>query len=66
MLPMAFTLEEGSEFYAPLARAIIGGLIVSVILTLFIVPAAYLLVHRKHANVETKKAEGEYAYEKGD
>jgi len=66
MLPMAFTLEEGSEFYAPLARAIIGGLIVSVILTLFIVPAAYLLVHRKHANIEKKKIEGEYAYEKGD
>src|SRR6185312_251660 len=66
MLPMAFTLEEGSEFYAPLARAIIGGLIVSVILTLFIVPAAYLLVHRKHANIEKEKIEGEYAYEKGD
>lgn len=62
MLPMAFTLEEGSEFYAPLARAVIGGLIVSVILTIFIVPAAFLLVHRKHA----KKTEGEFAYEKGD
>ena len=62
MLPMAFTLEEGSEFYAPLARAVIGGLVVSVILTIFIVPAAYLLVHRKHA----MKTEGEYAYEKGD
>ena len=62
MLPMAFTLEEGSEFYAPLARAVIGGLIVSVILTIFIVPAAFLIVHRKHA----KQAEGEYAYEKGD
>ena len=59
MLPMAFTLEAGSEFYAPLARAVIGGLVVSVILTIFIVPAAYLLVHRKHA----KKGEGEYAYE---
>lgn len=66
MLPMAFTLEEGSEFYAPLARAVIGGLIVSVILTIFIVPAAYLLVHRKHAHIEKTKAEGEYAYEKGD
>ena len=62
MLPMAFTLEEGSEFYAPLARAVIGGLIVSVILTIFIVPAAYLLVHRKHA----KETEGDYAYEKAD
>ena len=66
MLPMAFTLEEGSEFYAPLARAVIGGLIVSVILTIFIVPAAYLLVHRKHTNSRNAKTEGEYAYEKGD
>ena len=35
-----------SEAYAPLARAIIGGLAVSVVLTVFIVPAAYYLVHR--------------------
>ncbi len=57
MLPMAFTLEEGSEFYAPLARAVIGGLSVSVILTIFIVPAAYLIVHRKRA----EQTEGEHA-----
>jgi multidrug efflux pump subunit AcrB len=57
MLPMAFTLEEGSEFYAPLARAVIGGLGVSVILTIFIVPAAYLLMHRKRE----KRDEGELA-----
>ena len=57
MLPMAFTLEEGSEFYAPLARAVIGGLGVSVILTIFIVPAAFLIVHRKR----THHAEGENA-----
>lgn len=47
MVPMALALEAGSEQYAPLARAIIGGLTVSVIVTIFVVPAAYLLVHRK-------------------
>jgi multidrug efflux pump subunit AcrB len=47
LLPMAFKLGTGSEAYAPLARAIIGGLGVSVVLTVFIVPAAYLLVHRR-------------------
>jgi multidrug efflux pump subunit AcrB len=47
MVPMALALEAGSEQYAPLARAIIGGLTVSVIVTVFVVPAAYLLVHRK-------------------
>jgi multidrug efflux pump subunit AcrB len=47
LLPMAMKLGAGSEAYAPLARAIIGGLAVSVVLTVFIVPAAYLLVHEK-------------------
>lgn len=47
LLPMALKLGTGSEAYAPLARAIIGGLTVSVILTVFIVPAAYLLIYRK-------------------
>ena len=47
MIPMALALEAGSEQYAPLARAIIGGLTVSVIVTVFLVPAAYLLIHRK-------------------
>ena len=47
MIPMALALEAGSEQYAPLARAIIGGLTVSVVVTVFLVPAAYLLIHRK-------------------
>jgi HAE1 family hydrophobic/amphiphilic exporter-1 len=47
MLPMALKLGTGSEQYAPMARAIIGGLTSSVILTVFIVPAAYLLVYGK-------------------
>ncbi len=45
MLPMALKLGTGSEQYAPLARAIIGGLTASVILTVYIVPAAYVLVY---------------------
>jgi multidrug efflux pump subunit AcrB len=50
LLPMALKLGTGSEAYAPLARAIIGGLTISVILTVFIVPAAYLLVYRHRGN----------------
>jgi hydrophobic/amphiphilic exporter-1 (mainly G- bacteria), HAE1 family len=46
LLPMAAKLGTGSEAYAPLARAIIGGLAVSVVLTVFIVPCAYYLVYR--------------------
>lgn len=45
-LPMAMKLGEGSESYAPLAQAIIGGLTMSLILTVFIVPAAYLVAYR--------------------
>lgn len=47
LIPMALGIEAGSEAYAPLARAIIGGLLVSVVVTVYLVPAAYLLVHRK-------------------
>jgi multidrug efflux pump subunit AcrB len=47
LLPMALKLGAGSEAYAPLARAILGGLSVSVVLTVFLVPAAYLLVYGK-------------------
>lgn len=53
VLPMALKLGTGSEQYAPLARAIIGGLTVSVILTVFIVPAAYLIAYRGHAGFRT-------------
>jgi multidrug efflux pump subunit AcrB len=49
MVPMALKLGTGSEQYAPLARAIIGGLTSSVLLTVFIVPAAYVIVHRRRA-----------------
>ena len=49
LLPMALKLEAGSEAYAPLARVIIGGLTASVVLTIFFVPAAYLLIYRRQA-----------------
>ncbi len=54
LLPMALGIEEGSEQYAPLARAVIGGLGVSVVVTVFLVPAVYLVVHgrRKQSTAE--------------
>jgi HAE1 family hydrophobic/amphiphilic exporter-1 len=51
LIPMAAKLGTGSEAYAPLARAIIGGLAVSVLLTIFIVPCAYYLVYRRRENL---------------
>ena len=50
LIPLALKLGTGSEAYAPLARAIIGGLTVSVVLTIFLVPAAYLLVYGRKPN----------------
>jgi HAE1 family hydrophobic/amphiphilic exporter-1 len=53
MIPMALKLGTGAEQYAPMAKAIIGGLTSSVVLTIFIVPAAYLLVYGKRGNKQT-------------
>jgi multidrug efflux pump subunit AcrB len=47
LLPMALKLGEGSESYAPLAQALIGGLAVSVALTIFLVPAGFYLAYRQ-------------------
>ena len=46
LIPMALGLEAGSEQYAPLARAILGGLTVSGVVTVFLVPTVYYLIHR--------------------
>ena len=50
MIPLALGLEAGSEQYAPLARAMIGGLSVSVVVTVFLVPAAYVLAYGRREN----------------
>ena len=59
LVPMALKLGTGSEAYAPLARAIIGGLTVSVVLTVFIVPAAYLLMYGRASGGGQTPAAGE-------
>jgi multidrug efflux pump subunit AcrB len=57
LFPLALKLGTGSEQYAPLARVIIGGLLTSVALTIFIVPAAYLLVYQRRGSHPTEAAE---------
>jgi multidrug efflux pump subunit AcrB len=47
MLPMALSLGEGGEQNAPLGRAVIGGLVVATIATLFFVPVVFSLLHRR-------------------
>ena len=57
LMPMAMALGAGSEAYAPLARAIIGGLAVSAVLTMLIVPAVYLLVYERKEPSESLSEE---------
>jgi multidrug efflux pump subunit AcrB len=47
MLPMALGLGEGGEQNAPLGRAVIGGLLMATLVTLFVVPTVYTLLRRK-------------------
>jgi hydrophobe/amphiphile efflux-1 (HAE1) family protein len=46
MTPLAMGIGEGSELMQPLAIAVVGGLTVSTLLTLFVVPSAYVILHR--------------------
>jgi multidrug efflux pump subunit AcrB len=47
LLPMALKLGAGSESYAPLARAVCGGMSVSLMMTVIMVPAAYYVAYRR-------------------
>jgi multidrug efflux pump subunit AcrB len=47
MLPMALGFGEGGEQNAPLGRAVIGGLLMATVATLFFVPVVYSLLRRK-------------------
>ena len=48
LLPLALGIGEGADAQAPLARAVIGGLLSSMLTTLVVVPAVYTLVHPDH------------------
>jgi multidrug efflux pump subunit AcrB len=50
MLPLAFALGAGSQMLQPLAIAVIGGLVISVVLSLIVTPAIYYrLTRNRHA-----------------
>jgi HAE1 family hydrophobic/amphiphilic exporter-1 len=59
LLPMAFGLGEGAELRQPLAITVIGGLLLSTLLTLVVIPVMYGLVERVHlVHVDTEAPEG--------
>jgi multidrug efflux pump subunit AcrB len=57
MFPMALGLGEGGEQNAPLARAVIGGLALATLATLFVVPVIYSLLKRTRSGTEAGTAE---------
>ncbi len=48
MVPMALGLGEGGEQNAPLGRAVIGGLMLATVATLFFVPAVFSVMHSRY------------------
>jgi multidrug efflux pump subunit AcrB len=63
MLPMALGFGEGGEQNAPLGRAVIGGLFLATVTTLFIVPLVYSLLRtRPPVDFERKIVEEEHEY----
>ena len=49
MLPLAFALGSGSQMLQPLAIAVIGGLVISMVLSLIVTPVVYYLLTRSHS-----------------
>jgi HAE1 family hydrophobic/amphiphilic exporter-1 len=62
MLPIALAMGEGGGFRAPMARAVIGGLITSTLLTLIVVPVVYTLMDDMAGWVKRKLMSEEAAH----
>jgi multidrug efflux pump subunit AcrB len=58
MVPMSLGLGEGGEQNAPLARAVIGGLLLATVATLFFVPAVFSILHRKYRPAKSPAGDG--------
>jgi multidrug efflux pump subunit AcrB len=66
LIPGALALERGSEANAPLARAILGGLLAGEPATLFVLPCVYSLVVRDKAGAHRKGSDSENGDEETD
>src|SRR5205814_5005162 len=66
MLPMALGLGEGGEQNAPLGRAVIGGLALATITTLFFVPLMYTVLRRRQPAQQRPPADAAVAPANGE
>jgi HAE1 family hydrophobic/amphiphilic exporter-1 len=57
MMPMSLGIGEGSEIWQPMGISVVGGLLVSTLLTLFIVPSLYAMLEGRKERKEARKAE---------
>ena len=55
MVPLLFSRDMGSELQAPLSLALIGGMTVGTLVSLFIIPLIYWFIYRKHEGAEIGK-----------
>lgn len=56
MVPMAMGIGEGSEIWQPMGIAVVGGLLLSTLLTLFIVPSLYAMLEGRKERIAERKA----------
>jgi HAE1 family hydrophobic/amphiphilic exporter-1 len=61
LIPMAVGFGQGAEVRAPMAITVIGGLLVSTVLTLVVIPVVYSLIDRKQWQAERPAAAAEAA-----
>ena len=62
MVPMAFSMGEGSETWRPMGIAVIGGMIFSTIITMLIVPAVYASMDKSGSRNKNKALEKQFKF----
>ena len=58
MIPLAIGIGEGSEMQAPMARTVLGGLVIATVFTLFFIPTLYSLMESAREKVMNRKSRG--------